>query len=65
MNKQSIDVELIRAVAEVSDIGTPPRKFVKLLEFVHGLVLEAYQSGRAENADVGSSLPEKRAASDG
>ena len=32
MNRQSIDVELIRAVAEVADIGTPPRKFVKLLE---------------------------------
>ncbi|MBO9457341.1 MULTISPECIES: hypothetical protein [unclassified Paracoccus (in: a-proteobacteria)] len=65
MNRQSIDVELIRAVAEVADIGTPPRKFVKLLEFVHGLALEAYQSGRAENADLDSSLPEKRAASDG
>ncbi|MBO9457315.1 hypothetical protein J7376_19740 [Paracoccus sp. R12_1] len=65
MNEQSIDLELIRAVAEAADIGTPPRKFVKLLEFVHGLCIDAYQSGLAENADSPSSLPEKRAASDG
>ncbi len=63
MNEQSIDLELIRAVAEAADIGTPPRKFVKLLEFVHGLCIDAYQSGRAEEADLDSPPPEKRSAS--
>lgn len=51
MNKQSIDVDLIRAVAEAADIGTPPRKFVKLLEFVHGRCLAAYHEGRTADPE--------------
>lgn len=52
MNKQSIDVDLIRAVAEAADIGTPPRKFVTLLEFVHGLCLDAYHEGRTAEPEI-------------